>query len=192
MRSRGNEMKERAFGVIIGLNPRIRNGSQRVLMLMAALCAAASIAVPAVADEAATDQMTDVVVVGAGTGGVSAAIQAARLGAHVALLEETDWVGGQMATAADSTMNEGGSTTLSSGIYAEFLQRMRTYYDARGKSVGTCYWSDQNHCYEPSAIRKVLLDMIEDANHQGKGQIKLYFRERVVKVLGMNNESPVL
>ena len=36
----------------------------------------------------------DVVIVGAGTGGFSAAIQAARMGMRVALLEETDWVGG--------------------------------------------------------------------------------------------------
>ena len=46
----------------------------------------------------------NVVVVGAGTSGVSAAIQAAKMGAKVALLEETDWVGGQMTAAAVSTM----------------------------------------------------------------------------------------
>ena len=41
----------------------------------------------------------DVIVVGAGTGGVSAAIQAARMGAKVALLEETDWIGGQVTAS---------------------------------------------------------------------------------------------
>ena len=48
----------------------------------------------------------DVVIAGAGTGGFSAAIQAARLGAKVALIEETDWIGGQMAAAGVSTMDE--------------------------------------------------------------------------------------
>jgi hypothetical protein len=134
--------------------------------------------------QAHPEQSADVVIVGAGTGGISAALQAARLGAQVALLEETDWVGGQMAAAGDSTMNEGGTITLASGIYAEFLRRMQAWYQARGKSVGTCYWKDTNHCYEPLAIRRVLLEMIDDVNHEGKGHISLYLRERVVKVLG--------
>ncbi|HRZ93463.1 MAG TPA: FAD-dependent oxidoreductase, partial [Candidatus Paceibacterota bacterium] len=42
----------------------------------------------------------DVVIAGAGTGGFGAAVQAARLGAAVLLLEETDWIGGQMTAAA--------------------------------------------------------------------------------------------
>ncbi|MGA7340700.1 MAG: FAD-dependent oxidoreductase [Terracidiphilus sp.] len=134
--------------------------------------------------EARAEQSADVVIVGAGTGGVSAALQAARLGAQVALLEETDWIGGQMATAADSTMNEGGATTLESGLYAEFLEHMRAYYQARGKSVGTCYWKDSNHCYEPSAIQKVLFEMIDEVNREGKGHVSLFLRERVDKVLG--------
>ena len=39
----------------------------------------------------------DVVIAGAGTGGWAAAVQAARMGARVLLLEETDWIGGQMS-----------------------------------------------------------------------------------------------
>lgn len=81
----------------------------------------------------------DVVVAGAGTGGTSVPIQAARMGARVALLEETDWIGGQMAAAAVSTMDEGNSLTPASGLYREFIARMNAYYAARGKSVGTCY-----------------------------------------------------
>ena len=48
----------------------------------------------------------DVVVAGAGTGGCGAAIQAARLDCRVLLLEETDWIGGQMAAAGVTTMDE--------------------------------------------------------------------------------------
>ena len=103
----------------------------------------------------------------------------------MALLEETDWIGGQMTASADATMDEGGSTiTLNSGLYAEFVQRMHAYYLARGKSVGTCYGKDTNHCYEPSVIQKILLEMIHDANDERKGHVSLYLRERVVKVLG--------
>ena len=42
----------------------------------------------------------DVLVAGGGAGGVSAAISAARLGARVILLEETDWLGGQLTAQA--------------------------------------------------------------------------------------------
>src|SRR5215470_16856947 len=49
----------------------------------------------------------DVVVVGAGIGGSAAAIQAARLGARVAVVEETDCVGGQMNCAGVTSMDEG-------------------------------------------------------------------------------------
>jgi hypothetical protein len=145
----------------------------------------AGTAVMAESEEARPEQTVDVVVVGAGTGGISAAIQAARLGAQVALLEETDWIGGQMTASADATMDEGNSPiTQNSGLYAEFIERMHAYYIARNKPVGTCYGKDQNHCYEPFAIQKILLAMIGDVNDGKKKQISVYLRERVVKVLG--------
>jgi len=132
-------------------------------------------------------QSYDIVIAGAGTGGVSAAIQAARLGANVALLEESDWIGGQMAAAAVSTMDEGNDLTPPSGIYREFLARMEAYYLARNKSVATCYWQDNTHCFEPSAARKILNEMILEVN-TGKGakksgHITLLLEDRVVKVL---------
>jgi hypothetical protein len=126
----------------------------------------------------------DVVVVGAGTGGVSAAIQAARMGAHVALLEETDWIGGQMAAAAVSTMDEGGKLKGPQGIYDEFLQRIGAYYAAHGKAVGTCYYHNTSHCYEPAVIQKVLYELIADANHTPRGKLlDVFLRHRVVQVL---------
>jgi len=72
-------------------------------------------------------QSYDIVVAGAGTGGVSAAIQAARLGANVALLEESDWIGGQMAAAAVSHDGRREQPYSPSGIYREFLTRMESY-----------------------------------------------------------------
>jgi FAD dependent oxidoreductase len=130
------------------------------------------------------EQTVDIVIAGAGVGGTAAAIQAARMGASVALVEETDWIGGQMSAAGVATMDEGGSITFKSGLYAEFLERMQNYYRARGKSVGTCYWKDTSHCYEPSAIQKVLYQMVEDADRAGKGHIDVYLREKIQKVLG--------
>jgi hypothetical protein len=134
------------------------------------------------------DRDVDIVVVGAGTGGISAAIQAARLGTTVALLEETDWIGGQMTAAGDSTMDEsGGTITLRSGIYAEFLERMQSYYFVRGKAVGTCYFGDQHHCFEPSVIQKILYQMIRDANEEGRGHIEVHLQENVKSVIESNS-----
>src|SRR5687768_9997628 len=58
----------------------------------------------------------DVVIAGAGTGGCGAAIQAAQLGASVLLLEETDYIGGQMNAAGVTSMDEGGTLVRDRGI----------------------------------------------------------------------------
>ena len=79
----------------------------------------------------------DVAVVGAGCGGAAAAIQAARLGMEVAVVEESDWVGGQMTGGGVSTMDDVRRTRT--GIYGEFLRRASAYYDARETPVNTCY-----------------------------------------------------
>jgi hypothetical protein len=122
-------------------------------------CAAFILLAPAGA--AAATLTYDVVVVGAGTGGVTAAIQAARLGARVALLEETDWVGGQLTASGVSTL-DGSAAIRHSGLYREFLERILAFYASREKSVGTCYWNPSNICVNPSIARAVLMDMLGD------------------------------
>ena len=133
-------------------------------------------------EQVEASQEYDVVVVGAGTGGVSAAIQAARMGAKVALLEETDWVGGQ--AIAVPNMDEGGNGLdyiRQSGIYSEFTGRIRNYYNLRGKSVGTCYWTDSTICFEPSVGQQILLSMLQENN------LDLYLRTKVSGVLRSSN-----
>jgi len=130
----------------------------------------------------AEEKSYDVVIAGAGSGGVAAAIQASRMGARVALVEETDWIGGQMTAAAVSTMDEGGDITQNSGFYGEFLEAMKAEYGRLGKSVGTCYYSAKSHCFEPSVIQRVLYKMIEDTRSQHH-VLDIYLHHRVVKVL---------
>ena len=48
----------------------------------------------------------DVLVVGGGTGGVAAALAAARRGQRVHVLEETDWIGGQLTAQGISALDE--------------------------------------------------------------------------------------
>ena len=53
----------------------------------------------------------------------------------------------------------------SSGIYAEFINRIQEYYSERNKSIGTCYWDSRSKAFEPHVGHKVLSDMAkgEDA-----------------------------
>lgn len=154
-----------------------------------ALAALLVLAVLSLSAQTKNDSRYDIVIAGAGTGGTAAALQAARMGARVALLEESDWIGGQMSAAAVSTMDEGVNLTPPSGIYREFLSRMEAYYLARGKSVATCYWQTDSHCFEPSATRKILSQMIDEVNTTpgGKGHIDLILDDRVVKVDATGN-----
>ena len=154
-----------------GRNSRVVYRLARLLVQLALVAATAVVA-------AGGSRKFDVVIVGAGSGGVSAAIQAARLGASVALVEETDWIGGQMTAAGVSTMDE-GHYNEDSGLYAEFISRIKTHYDALGKSIGTCYWSARTHCFEPAVGQKVLYAMIAGSK---PGSIDVLLRTRVARV----------
>lgn len=108
----------------------------------------------------------DVVVVGAGTGGVAAALQAARMGSSVLLLETTDWIGGQMAAAGVTSMDEGyppRDHLRERGIYGEFWRRVSAFYLAIGKSNDTCAVSEDHFAVEPIVAQRTLCQMISDA-----------------------------
>lgn len=121
----------------------------------------------------------DMVIAGAGTGGTCAAIQAARMGASVLLLEETDWIGGQMNAAAVTSMDEGGLLVRERGIYREFCERVEGHYRPLGKTAETAYFF-RHICLEPRVGQKILYSMIDGAR---KGTpLDVALRAKVVKV----------
>src|SRR5438876_2931791 len=61
---------------------------------------------PAAWSEAARAEPCEILIAGGGTGGVAAALAAARSGRRVVLLEETDWLGGQMTAQGVSALDE--------------------------------------------------------------------------------------
>lgn len=105
-------------------------------------------------------QQYDIVVVGAGPGGVAASLQAARMGAHVALLEPTDWIGGQMTSAGVGNMDEGGSQVRDAGVYKEFIDAAKQYYASKNESVGTCYGGGEGICVDPKVGQQILRRML--------------------------------
>lgn len=131
----------------------------------------------------ASAQNYDVIVAGAGTGGFGTALQAARMGCKVLLTEETDWLGGQMLAAGVATMDEGTVAIRRHGIYQEFYNRAKAYYQQKGKTVGTCYWNSESCAVEPAVGQKLLYEMIDEVNKKGRGHIDVALNTRLSKVM---------
>ncbi len=125
----------------------------------------------------------DVVVVGAGPGGIAASIQASRMGARVALLEPTDWVGGQITAAGVGTMDEGNVSVRRYGLYNDFVNRVTSYYAQRHKSVSTCYYDTGSLCVDPQVGRTILGQMLDE---QPK-HLKVFTGQQVTSVLKKGN-----
>ena len=91
----------------------------------AAATGSAAMALPGTAREL----HTEVLIIGASVGGVSAALAAARMGRNVILTEETAWIGGQATTQGvpldeHPWIEQFGSTRT----YREFRAGIRNYY----------------------------------------------------------------
>jgi hypothetical protein len=69
--------------------------------------------------------ITDVLVVGGGTGGTAAAIQAARRGAQTILVSEFPWLGGMLTSAGVSAPDGNELAAFQTGIWGAFLQELQ-------------------------------------------------------------------
>jgi hypothetical protein len=72
-----------------------------------------------------TDVITaDVLVVGGGTGGVAAAVQAARRGAQTVLVSEFSWLGGMLTSAGVAAPDGNELLAWQTGIWGAFLRSL--------------------------------------------------------------------
>lgn len=97
---------------------------------------------------------TQVLIIGAGTGGTAAGIQAARLGAKTIMVEPTIWLGGMISAAGVSATD--GNHKLPSGLWKEFRDKIyKVYGGAKAVETG---WVSNTH-FEPHVADSIFKTM---------------------------------
>ncbi|MCU0469936.1 MAG: FAD-dependent oxidoreductase [Arcicella sp.] len=97
---------------------------------------------------------TDVLIIGGGTSGTMAGIQAARMGVKTIIVEETPWIGGMLTSAGVSAID--GNHNLPSGLWAEFREKLVKHYG--NEEALASGWVSQV-MFEPAVAQKILRQM---------------------------------
>jgi hypothetical protein len=97
----------------------------------------------------------DVLIIGGGASGTTAAISAAREGASVAIIEEGPWVGGMLTSAGVSAID--GNYRMRAGLFGVFCDSLAAHYG--GYDHLRTGWVS-NILFEPSVGQSVLRKMI--------------------------------
>ena len=100
----------------------------------------------------------DVVVTGAGSSGIVAAIRSAREGARTLLLEGTGFLGG-LITGGRLTKPTG---LINSAIFHEMLDRCVGYHGADGR-VRESYWGKYTGTFDAETMQRVIIEMVEES-----------------------------
>lgn len=114
---------------------------------------------------------TDVLIVGGGLGGVSAALAALRLGRTVVLVEELQWLGGQLtAQAVPPDEYPWIESLIASQSYALLRRAIRDYYRAhlpltteaaRAACLNPGAGNVSTLCHEPWVAARVIDEMLQ-------------------------------
>jgi FAD dependent oxidoreductase len=99
---------------------------------------------------------TQVLIIGGGTGGIAAGIQAARLGASTIIVEPFTWLGGMISTAGVSATD--GNHKLPSGLWNEFRNTIYKVYG--GAKMVETGWVSNTH-FEPHVADSIFKAMVK-------------------------------
>ena len=123
----------------------------------------------------------DVLIAGAGMGGVAGAIRAADRGRSVCLTEESSWVGGQATAGGVSALDEHKFIEITGAplTYLQFRQRIRGAYGGTA-NPGACYVSSL--CFEPRVAVKILDEMLAS-----RLNITVLRRTKIVELIRVGN-----
>lgn len=139
----------------------------------------------------ATLRAADIVVYGATSGGVSAAVQASRMGRSVVLIEPGRHAGGLTSGGLGAT--DIGNKAAIGGISREFYRRIKSHYDQ------ACAWKFESQAaynshrqmpgedtmwtFEPAVAEQILRDMLRET------QVEVIFGERLDLRNGVEREA---
>lgn len=98
---------------------------------------------------------SDIVIAGGGTSGVTAAVQAARLGASVMVVEQTTWLGGMLTAAGVGAVD--GNYNMPAGLWGEFRDSLAAHYGSL-EALKTGWVS--NVMFEPSVGNRIFHNMV--------------------------------
>jgi FAD dependent oxidoreductase len=130
----------------------------------------------------------EVLVAGGGMGGVAAALAAARRGCRTCLLEETDWLGGQLSAQGVSALDEHEHIEACGGTASYYALRvaLRDRYRSAAGAAGSAPDFNPGDCwvtrlaFEPAAGAAAMLDLL--APHLASGRLRLFLRTKTVAV----------
>ena len=136
----------------------------------------------------------DVLVVGAGCGGIAAALAATRSGRRVVLTEPTAWVGGQLTSqAVPPDEHPWVETTGITESYRRMRQAVRDHYRARRNLTDAAHRDEQlnpgnawvsNLAAEPVVFHEVLLQMLQPARERGPLRLLTHHTATEATVVG--------
>jgi hypothetical protein len=145
-----------------------------------------------------TTQSFDLVIYGGTSAGVSAAIQASRMGKTVILIEPTNRIGG--LTTGGLGQTDIGNKQAIGGISREFYQNIKKYYQQPenwkwqksteyrdGGQTRTDSGEDAMWTFEPSAALKILHQLLETEK-----SITLVYNQRLDRKKGVTKKKGVI
>ena len=139
------------------------------VIILAATATATAAPAPPLPPQSARTQAADVIIYGGTSAGVTAAVQTARMGHSVILIEPTRHIGG--LTSGGLGFTDSGDKRVIGGLSREFYQRVRRHYDdpaawnqerpadyARYRASEDAMWT-----FEPRVAEQILRSMLSEA-----------------------------
>jgi len=143
------------------------------------------------ADVAPQDQTFDIVVYGGTSSGVAAAVEAARLGKRVVLVEPSRHIGGLTTGGLGAT--DIGNKQAIGGISREFYQRVFRYYqrdeswklESRDRYMSRRRQADEDTMwtFEPHAAEAIMRTMLDEVH------VPVVYRERLDLAAGVERQG---
>jgi hypothetical protein len=146
----------------------------------------------------ADEYRTDILIVGAGLGGVAAALSALTMGCDVILVEESDWIGGQLTAQAvppDENPWIDSHQTGCTASYRKLRNNIRGYYSqyypltpsARDNPILNPGMGNVSKlCHEPKVGLHVLTGMLTP--YLSSGKLQLFLEHRAVLADVVNDQ----